>query len=163
MQLKPAFTCEFETAILRPGRCGAVSRARAAPRGGGRLLGETGESGLRGLRVLVVEDVFSMALVMENTLTALGCKVVGPVARLEEARALALVEPLDGALLDVNLNGEAVYPVVDALQARGVPVIFVTGYSAGALPETYRNLPRVVKPFDMRALVELMSRTFGAA
>jgi CheY-like chemotaxis protein len=123
---------------------------------------QTGESGLRGLRVLVVEDVFSMALVMENTLTALGCRVVGPVARLEEACALARAEPLDGALLDVNLNGEAVYPVVDMLQARGVPLIFVTGYSAGALPEPYRNLPRVVKPFDMRALVDLMGKTFGA-
>jgi CheY-like chemotaxis protein len=125
-------------------------------------LGETGESGLKGLRVLVVEDVFSMALVMENTLTALGCTVVGPVARLEDARGLALSEPLDGALLDVNLNGEAVYPVVDELQARGVPLIFVTGYSAGALPEPYRKLPRVVKPFDMRALVQLMAATFGA-
>jgi DNA-binding response OmpR family regulator len=133
----------------------------AAPGWRGRLE-ETGESGLQGLRVLVVEDVFSMALVMENTLTALGCTVVGPVARLEDARELALSEPLDGALLDVNLNGEAVYPVVDELQARGVPLIFVTGYSAGALPEAYRKLPRVVKPFDMRALVQLMSATFGA-
>lgn len=124
-------------------------------------MGETGEGRLRGLRVLVVEDVFSMALVMENTLTALGCIVVGPVARLEEAQDLALAEPLDGALLDVNLNGEAVYPVVDRLRARGVPIIFVTGYSAGALPEPYRALPRVVKPFDMRALVQLMSKTFG--
>ena len=127
------------------------------------LLGESGESGLGGLRVLVVEDVFSMALVMENTLTALGCKVVGPVARLDEARALAATEPLDGALLDVNLNGEAVYPVVDELLARGVPLIFVTGYSSGALPESYRKLPRVVKPFDMRVLVQLMSETFSAA
>ena len=125
-------------------------------------MGETGESGLKGLRVLVVEDVFSMALVMENTLTALGCTVVGPVARLDDAREMAQSEPLDGALLDVNLNGEAVYPVVDELQARGVPLIFVTGYSAGALPEPYRKLPRVVKPFDMRALVQLMSKTFGA-
>jgi DNA-binding response OmpR family regulator len=124
-------------------------------------VGQTGESGLQGLRVLVVEDVFSMALVMENTLTALGCTVVGPVARLDDARRLALAEPLDGALLDVNLNGEAVYPVADELQARGVPLIFVTGYSAGALPEGYRKLPRVVKPFDMRALVQLMSEIFG--
>lgn len=127
----------------------------------GRLR-EAGESGLKGLRVLVVEDVFSMALVMENTLTALGCQVVGPVARLDDALALALAEPLDGALLDVNLNGEAIYPVVDELQARGVPLIFVTGYSAGALPETYRRLPRVAKPFDMRVLVQLMGETFIA-
>jgi len=124
-------------------------------------LGETGEGGLRGLRVLVVEDVFSMALVVENTLSALGCTVVGPVARLDEANRLAAAEALDGALLDVNLNGEAVYPVVDTLQARSVPLIFVTGYSAVALPEPYRALPRVVKPFDMRALVALMAKTFA--
>ena len=124
-------------------------------------MGESGESGLRGLRILVVEDVFSMALVVENTLSALGCTVVGPVARLDEANRLAAAEALDGALLDVNLNGEAVYPVVDTLRARGVPLIFVTGYSAGALPETYRALPRVVKPFDMRALIALMAKTFA--
>jgi DNA-binding response OmpR family regulator len=123
-------------------------------------LGEAEEGGLRGLRILVVEDVFSMALVVENTLTALGCLVVGPVARLDEARRLAEQEPLDGALLDVNLNGEAVYPVVDALRLRAVPLIFVTGYSAGALPDAYRGLPRIGKPFDMRALVALMGRTF---
>lgn len=126
-------------------------------------MGGSGESGLKGLRILVVEDVFSMALVVENTLSALGCTVVGPVARLEEASKLAAQEALDGALLDVNLNGEAVYPVVDTLRSRGVPLIFVTGYSAGALPEAYRALPRVAKPFDMRALVALMGKTFAAA
>lgn len=122
---------------------------------------EANEARLKGLRVLVVEDVFSMAVIMENTLSALGCTVIGPVARLEEAQALAVSEPLDGALLDVNLNGEAVYPVVDELRSRGVPTIFVTGYSAGALPEPYRGLPRIVKPFDMRSLVGLMARVFA--
>lgn len=122
---------------------------------------ETGEARLKGLCVLVVEDVFSMAIILESTLQALGCQVVGPVARLDQARQLAATAPLDGALLDVNLNGEAVYPLVEDLKTRGVPFIFVTGYSESALPEVYRGLPRLVKPFDMRTLVGLMAREFG--
>ena len=55
---------------------------------------------------------------------------------------------MDGAILDVNLNDEKVFPVADALTAIGVPFVFTTGYSASDLPAAWRHVPRLEKPVD---------------
>jgi hypothetical protein len=54
------------------------------------------------------------------------------------------------AILDINLGGAMVYPVADALRARGVPFIFATGYEAWSIPEAYSDVPRCEKPVDVR-------------
>lgn len=114
---------------------------------------------LRGLRVLVVEDAFSMALIIETTLKALGCTVIGPASRLDKALPL-LDRELDCAILDINLDGEDAYPLITALQRRGVPLILTTGYEADALRPDFRGLPRLEKPFAMEAMVAAMVRAF---
>lgn len=58
----------------------------------------------------------------------MGSEVVGPAATIEEALRLARSEALDGAVLDVNVRGERIDPVAEALMARGVPMLFATGY-----------------------------------
>ena len=79
--------------------------------------------------------------------------------------ALALAraeERLDGAILDVNLNGEEVFPLADELISRGVPVIFSTGYDgASALPAPYRDRPRLEKPFAAEGLKRLSAAVFS--
>jgi hypothetical protein len=50
-------------------------------------------------------------------------------------------------VLDVNLRGDMVFPVADALRARGIPFAFATGYDGWALPERFADAPRVEKPF----------------
>lgn len=117
------------------------------------------ESELRGLRVLVVEDSFSMALVIETTLKALGCVVTGVAPRLDAA--LTLIEaPLDCVILDLNLDGEDAYPVADILRRRGVPFLLTTGYDGSAVHPELQDAPRLEKPFDMDTLVVAMRGAF---
>src|SRR4051794_37719889 len=107
---------------------------------------------LSGRRILVVEDEMIAAWVLEKILTELGCKVIGPAARVKEALAMIEAEVIEAVLLDVNLNGEKSYPVADALAARGVPFVFSTGYNEDSLPEGYRDFPVLQKPYEATRL-----------
>jgi CheY-like chemotaxis protein len=113
---------------------------------------------LAGLRILVVEDVLLMAEVIRDQLEECGCSVVGPVAHLAEAIAVAREALLDGAVLDVNLAGERSFPVAAILSERRVPYVFLTGYdSEDVFPAEYRNAPRLGKPFRYQELVDAMT------
>lgn len=119
---------------------------------------------LSGLRVLVVEDSLLVAEVIAETLQSHGCDVVGPISRLQRALPLARDEPLHGAVLDVNLAGEYCFPIATALEARGVPFIFLTGYGdVGVLPPEFQAMPLVGKPFTSSELVELIFQRFRRA
>jgi DNA-binding NarL/FixJ family response regulator len=106
--------------------------------------------------VLLVEDKMIVALHIENMLRAAGCEIVGPVGTLQVAITLAHEEPLDAAVLDVDLDGEKVYPAAEQLQIRGIPFIFSTGYGESTLPEKWRDHPRLGKPFGREALEQLL-------
>jgi len=103
---------------------------------------------LEGSRILVVEDEYFLADDLCQTLAASGAEVVGPAASVEEATALLAGDAaIDAAVLDVNLRGDMVFPVADALRERGVPFAFATGYDQWTLPERFTDSPRVEKPF----------------
>lgn len=111
---------------------------------------------LKGLRVLVVEDEALVALQLEDMLSDLGCAVIGPAARVHQALDLLNGQRVDAAVLDLNVAGELVYPVADALTRRGVPFIFATGYGASGLTEPYRSRPVLQKPFLLTQLRKAM-------
>jgi DNA-binding response OmpR family regulator len=108
---------------------------------------------LKGVRVLVVEDEYLVAILIEEILESAGCVVMGPIPRLPEALDAAHHDNCDAAVLDVNLAGERINPVADALSERNVPFLFVTGYGASALPSEYAERPRLCKPFRMAELL----------
>jgi CheY-like chemotaxis protein len=115
---------------------------------------------LKGRRLLVVEDEYLVAADLTSSLEAHGAEVVGPAASVQDA--LSLVNNggrLDGAVLDINLRSERVYPVADLLTARGVPFIFTTGYDAVAVPIAYAGAPRCEKPVDKTRLIGWLSNT----
>ena len=112
---------------------------------------------LRGVKVLVVEDEYLVATLMEDMLASAGCIVAGPIPRLALALDAASKEACEVAVLDVNLAGERVYPVADILAQRNVPFVFVTGYGPNALPPDYAKLPRICKPFRMAELLGTLS------
>ena len=118
-------------------------------------------TGLAGKRILVVEDEYFIAADLKRALGQRGAAVVGPVADLAAGLEMARTEPLDAAILDVNLEGAFSYPLADRLAAAGVPHLFLTGYDPWALPEAYRDRPRVAKPFVLGALIETVERLFG--
>jgi DNA-binding response OmpR family regulator len=108
---------------------------------------------LDGVRVLVVEDEFLVATLIADMLSSAGCVVSGPIPRVGEALDAVDHGTYDAAVLDVNLGGDRIDPVADALSRRNVPFAFVTGYGAAALPVEYANRPRLCKPFKMADLL----------
>lgn len=122
----------------------------------------TGGKTLQGLRILVVEDEFLIAHQIEETLSDAGCEVVGPAPRLERAMRIAEDEPLDGAILDINLRGDKVYPVASRLRERGIPFIFATGYTDDYLPECFRKAPLVSKPLNPAMLLKQVRASFAS-
>jgi DNA-binding response OmpR family regulator len=112
---------------------------------------------LEGVRVLVVEDEYFVAILIEEILESAGCTVRGPIPRLPEALDAVDHQDYDAAVLDVNLAGERINPVADALSERHVPFLFVTGYGANALPSEYAERPCVQKPFRMGELLSALS------
>jgi CheY-like chemotaxis protein len=106
------------------------------------------QSALHGTNVFVVEDESLVLFNLEDILTELGCIVVGPAMRLEQARQLVeTATEVDVAILDVNLGGQPVFAVAEALRARGVKIIFATGYGREGLPEEWRAFPVLLKPY----------------
>ena len=118
-------------------------------------------TGLRGLRVLVVEDEPVLAIVMEAYLEDLGCIVVAVATRLDEALAQATRQDLDIAVLDVNLAGQLSYPVAELLQNRAVKVVFATGYGVAATPANLRAVPVLAKPFGQEQLEKILLKICG--
>ena len=114
---------------------------------------------LKGFRLLVVEDEYLVAADLTASLESLGAEVIGPAASVEEALSLLDTNGgrLDGAVLDINLQNERVYPVADVLTARGIPFVFTTGYDAAAVPTAYAWAPRCEKPVDKTQLIWWLS------
>lgn len=107
-------------------------------------------------RVLIVEDEAMISMLIEDMVLDFGCEIVGPASRIDKAMALAREEALDAALLDVNVDGEAVFSVADALRERGVPVVFATGYGSRGLPERFADAPVLAKPFAYANLADAL-------
>lgn len=112
-------------------------------------------------RVLIVEDEYLLAHDLAQELGDAGIEHIGPVASVEQALRLVEDGRVDGAVLDVSLQGELVYPVADALAERGVPFVFVTGYSPAAIPRRFAGAPYRQKPVCAGQVIEALER--GAA
>jgi len=113
---------------------------------------------LHGLKVLVVEDEMLVSMLVEDMLTGFGCEVVGPAAELDEAMNLATNADIDLAVLDVNLGGKPIFPVADALKARGVRFAFASGYGEPGLTEPHRASVVIQKPFREGDLAQALNQ-----
>ena len=111
---------------------------------------------LSGHRVLIAEDEYLSANDLVRELKQVGAAIIGPFPTTREAtQALADTGPT-AALLDIDLRGETVFPLADALAARSIPFVFMTGHSAQVLPEHLADVPRCHKPLRARAAVRLL-------
>lgn len=110
-----------------------------------------------GRRVLVVEDEPMIRLLLDDMLTDLGYTMAAEAGRLDEALAVAKDGEFDLAILDVNLNGQPISPVVDVLTARGVPFVFVSGYARRGIPQEHSTIPLLQKPFQADGLARALA------
>lgn len=114
---------------------------------------------LAGKRILLVEDEFLIAALVEHYLAELGAVVVGPAYRLGEGVALARQEAIDAAVLDVNINGQRSDSIADVLAARKIPFVLATGYGAA---EDDSAAPVLPKPYNAQALAGALRRAIDA-
>jgi len=92
-----------------------------------------------------------------------GYEIAGLARSVEAALATISHETVDAALLDVNLQGELVFPVANALAERGVPFVFVTAYPPMDIPEKHRHRPVVAKPYYDAAICAALESVLGEA
>ncbi|HYH18925.1 MAG TPA: response regulator [Azospirillum sp.] len=117
---------------------------------------------LAGRRILVVEDEALVAMLIEDTLTDLGCEVVGPVASIGEALDLVQGGAVDGATLDINLGREEAYAIAETLEARGIRFLLMSGYAPENLSAPYTRWRMLQKPFSERALARSLAEVLTA-
>lgn len=122
------------------------------------------DSNVDGLRLLLVEDEYLLALYLSDLLEDMGAEVLGPVACVSDALDLIDKAPeIDAAILDVNLGGEAVFPVADALLARHVPFAFASGFDPELMPQRFRDIDVCQKPIDEAVVKQAIARLRSVA
>ncbi|MGK9233323.1 response regulator [Inquilinus limosus] len=109
--------------------------------------------------VLVVEDEFLIALLVKEALTEAGFRILGPVARLDEAVELAGNDRLDAALLDIELSGgKEVYPAAEILAEHNVPFAFISSQPPELVEDRFVERPMLQKPFRDSEVQALAAR-----
>ena len=102
--------------------------------------------------VLLVEDEVMIRMMVADMLEELGYTITGEAGDIDEGIRLVQAIDFDIAILDVNVNGKVITPVAEAVQMRGLPFVFATGYGAQGLPEKFRDRPTLKKPFQIETL-----------
>ena len=95
-----------------------------------------------------------------DVLAELGCTVVGPAPNMAAARELVEAGEFDGALVDVHIRGERVFPLCEMLNARNVPFVFTSGYADWQMPEKWQDRPRLQKPYTVDQVEEALGSLF---
>jgi len=113
--------------------------------------------------IMVVEDEMFVAMLVEDILSNAGYRVI-KAARVDRALEMATCnEPIDAALLDINLNGVEVFPVALKLREMGVPFVFASGYGREGLPADFSDAPVLQKPYLPDALRDAVAALLGRA
>jgi CheY-like chemotaxis protein len=112
---------------------------------------------IKGRRLLVVEDDYFIVEDLLRELEQAGVEAVGPVPNLGQAmKLLGSSKELDGAILDIDLQGELVFPLADALLSRDIPFVFLTGYEPAMIPPRFNHVPHCTKPVQFSTLADAL-------
>lgn len=114
-------------------------------------------------RVMLVEDEFLLSAVLSADLQEYGYDVLGPFASLSRGLEAVRSESFDGAILDINLRGEMVYPLAEELLRRRIPFLFLSGYEAANMPVAFRGHARLAKPADPDVLLRAVRTMLATA
>jgi CheY-like chemotaxis protein len=111
--------------------------------------------------VLIVEDESLISMMLEDFLDSLGHRVAGTCETVADALARVEQGGFDVAIIDVNLNGERVWPVADRLVAKGIPYILATGGHIEPPPPAHAAAPVLSKPFTLDAIEPALDQACG--
>ena len=106
--------------------------------------------------ILIVEDEMLIAMHMEDLVSQRGFAVAGPAGTVAESLRLLACQHVDFALIDVNLRGESSFPIADELKRRGVPFVFVSGYTESAVRHVHPDVRLLRKPIRAQDLNEVL-------
>ena len=109
--------------------------------------------------IFLVEDEVMIRMMVADMLEEIGYVIAAEAGDIDDAVRLVQVTDFDIAILDVNVNGRVITPVAEAVQLRGLPFIFATGYGAQGLPEKFRDRPALQKPFQIETLARTIEAT----
>ena len=101
-------------------------------------------------KLLVVEDDVLIRMLLADMLGEIGYTVAAEAGSVDEALEATRKADFDLAILDADLEGRSVSPVADALVARDIGFVFVTGSDHGLFG--YSDRPTLKKPFQIDAL-----------
>lgn len=118
---------------------------------------------LEGRKILLVEDNFGIARSLALLFKRYGADIVGPAGTLDDALSIVTRDTdIDGAVLDINVRDQLVYPVADALREQSVPMVFVTGYDETFVSPRYADIPCMPKPWNAERLVQVLFKGIEA-
>jgi len=106
------------------------------------------------LSVFLVEDETLIQMMVADMIEELGHTIIAQASDLNQALSLAQTADFDVAILDINLNGQRIDPVAEALLRRNLPFIFASGYGEGGRIDRFRDRPALQKPFILSQLAE---------
>jgi CheY-like chemotaxis protein len=115
---------------------------------------------LKGRRILLIEDSPVVGPFTADLLEEIGCAVVGPAPNMAAARELVEAGEFDGALIDIHIRGERVFPLCEMLRAQGLPFVFTSGYADWQMPEKWQDRPRLQKPYTLDQVEQALTALF---
>ncbi|WP_036050466.1 response regulator [Bradyrhizobium sp. Tv2a-2] len=113
--------------------------------------------------IFLVEDDPDVRATMAAMLRELGHRVVAEAATIPDASAFAVTAEFDLAVLDINIGGYRIDPVVHLVQRRFRPMLFVTGNGTRWLPSLFRGHAVLEKPISIEKLEEMIDGIVGHA
>jgi CheY-like chemotaxis protein len=111
--------------------------------------------------ILVVEDEPLIAMMLEDFLETLGHSVHASCDSVKDAVDQADKGGFDVAILDVNLNGESVWPVAHKLREKKIPFVIATGGHVEPPPSEFKDVPLIEKPYTVDRVTPAIERALA--
>ncbi len=113
---------------------------------------------LSGLKILILEDEYLIAMDVEHLCLENGAADVFIARDIETARSVRATNGFDVAVLDVMLASQSTHAFAAELMLAGVPFVFATGYGTVEDPQNlFSNVTVVGKPYAGTDLVEALA------